>query len=530
MKSALDIDTPRPDHLKICRDGKLIPARTDFKTKGARITRLRRDLRIDRARAVENADGSLSSRPGEPVPQSPKTESPAAAEPTFAGATSWALFQFAGAPYFVMVNIFVFAAYFQSKIVGDYAAGTVVWGRAQALAGVMVALLSPVLGALADAAGPRKPGLLIFSLVSSFSMAMLWFGVPGTVIQTSIFIVLCAVMMEFAFVYHNAMLTSVSTDKNVGWLSGAAFSLDYVGSISLFLIWLALPMLGVLPENDATNVHERLVGPMAALWFLLFMVPLFLFTPDRPKSDLSLTAAVRTGLRQLGQTLRRVGHYRNIATYFVVRAIYADGMSGVFVFLAGFLGFTFGWDFAKIGLYALLVLSVPAFTSAIAGVADDLFGSKRTIQVSLFFFTLGVLGSLSVTPSEYLFVYPVDAALSATQLPVIGGFLALFGFTTFPEQVSLAFSMFGAAFVGPVLASSRTMVARLSPPEMISELYGLFNLTGKATAFLVAFLVAEVTRMTGSPRWAFAVVIVFLSAGLVGMFWVREERSSKADH
>lgn len=449
-------------------------------------------------------------------------------KPSFSGALGWALFQFAGAPYFVMVNIFVFAAYFQREVVGDYATGQQIWGYTQAAAGFLVAALSPILGALADAAGPRKPGLLIFSVISCIAMAMLWFAAPGAIVQTALCVVICAVLMEFAFVYHNAMLTSVSTDKNVGWLSGAAFSLDYMGSIALFLIWLSLPGWGLTPADNSAYAHERLVGPMAAAWFLVFMMPLFLFTPDRPASNLALTTAVRTGLRQLSQTLRRVGHYRNIATYFVVRAIYADGMSGVFVFLAGFLGHTFGWDFAKIGLYALLVLSVPALTSAIAGVVDDLIGSKRTIQLSLLFFTLGVLGSLSVTPAEYLFVYPIDDALRASQLPLIGGFLSIFGFSTFPEQVSLAFSMFGAAFVGPVLASSRTMVARLSPPEMISELYGLFNLTGKATAFVVPLLVAYVTGVTGSPRLGFAVVIVFLTVGLLGMFLVREERSVKA--
>jgi MFS transporter, UMF1 family len=451
-------------------------------------------------------------------------------KPRFAGAAAWALFQFAGAPYFVMVNIFVFAAYFQRDVVGDTVTGQQIWGYTQAAAGFLVALMSPILGALADAAGPRKPGLLIFSAISCVAMAALWFAVPGMIAITAVCIILCAVFMEFAFVYHNAMLTSVSTDRNVGWLSGAAFSLDYMGSILLFLIWLNLASFVALPEGNADFTHERLVGPMSAIWFLVFMIPLFLFTPDRPKSDLSLWAAAKRGLGQLRKTIAQVSHYRNIATYFVVRAIYADGMSGVFIFLAGFLAATFGWDVAKIGLYALLVLSVPAITSAIAGVADDIVGSKLTIQISLAMFTLGVLGSLSVTPTEILFVIPVTDAMRAEQLPLIGSFLSIFGFSTYPEQVSLAFSMLGAAFVGPVLASSRTLVARLSPPEMISELYGLFNLTGKATAFVVPLAVAYVTGVTQSARWGFAVVIVFLVAGLIGMFFVREARSTKAGH
>jgi UMF1 family MFS transporter len=446
------------------------------------------------------------------------------------GAGAWALFQFAAAPYFVMVNIFVFAAYFQKAVVGDYVTGQQVWGYIQGLSGLLVALFSPVLGALADAAGPRKPGLLFFTLASCLAMFSLWFAVPGAIILASAAVLVCAFLMEFAGVYHNAMLTSVSTERNVGWLSGVAFSLDYLGSVTLFVIWLALPVWGLVPQDQGGHEHERLVGPLAAVWCLVFMMPLFLFAPDRPSVGVTMLQAIGAGLTQLSRTLRRVGHYRNVAVYLGVRAIYADGMSGVFTFLAGFIGATFGWSFEKIGLYALLVLTVPIFTSALAGYVDDWIGSKRTIQISLAGFTLGVLGSLSVTQTEYLFVLPVSQDLMSEQIPILGVLLSVFGFVTFPEQLSLAFSMLGAAFVGPVLASSRTMVARLSPPDMISELYGLYNLTGKATAVLVPTLVAFVTGLTGDVRQGFSVVIVFLVAGLIGMAFVREERATKAGY
>ena len=445
------------------------------------------------------------------------------------GAVSWTLFQLAGSPYFVMVNIFVFSAYFQKVVVGDYVRGQVIWGDIQALAGLLVALCSPILGAAADAAGPRKPGLAIFSIISCLGMVALWFAEPGAVLMTGVALVICAVFMEFAFVYHNAMLPDVSGDHNVGWLSGAAFSMDYLGSVTLFLVWLNLPAFGLFGADWPANAHERSVGVLSAAWFAVFMIPLFVFTPDRPSSHLPLFKAIGAGLVQLQGTLRRVGHYRNIATYFVSRAIYADGMSGVFVFLAGFLGGTFGWSFEKIGLYALVVLTVPIFSSAIAGYIDDWIGSKRTIQISLFMFTLGVIGSLSTTPDEYLYFYPVTDDIRVQQIPYLGALLAPLGFTTFPEQLSLAFSMAGSAFVGPVLASSRTMVARLSPPPMVAELYGLFNLTGKATAFVVPYLVSRVTEATQNPRLAFGVVVIFLLAGLIGMSFVREERAVKAD-
>jgi len=446
----------------------------------------------------------------------------------FLGQLGWALYQFAGSPYFVIINIFVFSAYFQKNVVGDSVQGQVIWGYTQATAGVLIALMSPFLGAIADAYGPRKPGLILFSAIALPAMLALWFVTPGYMWLGIIAIVVAAVTMEIAAVYHNAMLTSVAGEGRVGFMSGLAYSLDYIGSVLLFIVWLNLPALGVLAWFDGAFVHERMSGPLSAIWLVVFSIPFVLFTHDRANSGLSLSTAMRKGLIQLGRTVAKASHFRNIAIYLIVRAVYADGMSAVFTFLAGYLSGIFGWDTAKIGIYALIVLTVPIFTSFAGGWIDDKIGSKRTIQIGLLMFTLGVAGSVSTTPDEYLFFFPVTDALRAAQLPVLGPFMSVFGFAQFPEQVSLAFSILGGVFVGPILASSRTMVARIAPLTMISEIYGLYTLTGKATAFAAPFLVAVVTAATHSQRAGFAVILVFLVLGLVGLWWVREERAEVA--
>jgi UMF1 family MFS transporter len=298
--------------------------------------------------------------------------------------------------------------------------------------------------------------------------------------------------------------------------------------VSLFIVWLAVPALGILALLDGEFAHERLAGPLAAIWMVVFSLPFLLFTVDRAPTAVSMVTAAISGLRKLGNTIRNVSHYSNIATFLVVRAIYADGMSAVFIFLAGYLGGVYGWSTERIGIYALIVLTVPIFTSFIGGWIDDLIGTKRTIQICLFAFTLSVLGSISTTPDEYLFFFAVTDELRSQQLPLIGGLLSTFGFTQFPEQLGLFFSLLGGAFIGPILASGRTMVARISPREMISEVYGLFTLTGKATAFLAPLCVAIVTSATQSQRIGFSVILVFLVVGLIGLFWVREERAELA--
>jgi len=446
----------------------------------------------------------------------------------FLGQLGWALYQLASSPYFVIINIFVFAAYFQKNVVGDPVEGQVIWGYSQALAGVLIPFCAPVLGALADAYGPRKPGLIFFSVLAIPAMTALWFVSPGEVTLGFTAIVVAAVTMECAAIYHNAMLPSVVGERNIGLMSGVAYSLDYVGSFSIFMVWLALPALGIMAWFDEPFAHERMSGPLSVLWLIVFSIPFVLFTPDLPYSGLTLWQAIGKGLNQLGHTISRVTHYRNLASYLVVRAVYADGMSAVFAFLAGYLSGIFGWETAKIGIYALIVLTVPIFTSFIGGWIDDRVGSKRTIQIGLAAFTLAVLGSISTTPDEYLFFFPVTDALRDQQLPVIGSLLATFGFTQFPEQISLAFSIVGGMVVGPVLASSRTMVARLAPTTMVSEVYGLYTLTGKATAFAAPFLVAVVTQATQNQRAGFAVILVFLVLGLFGLLWVKEERAEAA--
>ena len=456
-------------------------------------------------------------------------DSTSAAPVSRRGQLGWALYQLASDPYFVMVNIFVFAPYFEGTIVGHYVRGQELWGYVQGASGALIALFSPALGAIADAAGPRKPGLILFSAAGLVAMSGLFWATPGQVWFAAAAVVAAAVMMEFAVVYHNAMLTSIASPRRIGFLSGLAYSLGYVGGVALFLIWLVLPATGLLPHGDTTNLHERIVGPLCAVWLFVFGAAIVFWTPDRAPSGLSIFAAAGSGLRKLGRTLARAGRYRNIATYLVVRAIYADGMSAVFAFLGGYAGGTFGWSVQKIGIYALTVLTVPAVTSAAGGWIDDRVGSKRTIQWGLVLFTLAVTGSISTTPSEFLFVFPMTPELAAQQVPVIGPLLAALGFTSFPEQIALSFAMLGAVFVGPILASSRTMVARLAPPQMISELYGLFTLTGKATAFLAPIFVGLVTGITQSQRAGFAVILIFLVAGIIGLRQVREERAVLAE-
>lgn len=445
------------------------------------------------------------------------------------GQLAWALSEFASGPYFIVINVFVFATYFTSSVVGDGVKGQEYWAYLQGSAGFLIALMSPFLGSLADASGPRKPFVFFFSVIGVPAMCALWFATPGDILPAFIALIIAAIAMEFAGVFQQAMLPSIVSARRVGFLSGLGYTLSYVGATLVFALWLLLPQTGWL-DGMSDNTHERLTGTLCAIWYVIFILPLFVFTPDLPHSGLSLRKAAAKGLRTLGTTLRRLDHYRNIAVYLVARLLYYDGLTAVFTFIGPFAHFTFGWSTEKVGLYGLVIILTAAISASFGGLIDDLIGSKRTIQLSLIAFSLGLAGNLGMSPDTILYVIPVSAEMAASQVPLVGGFLSMLGFVTLPEQLFVVIGVFGGMFAGPALSSSRTMLARIAPPSMIAEFFGLYTLTGRATAFLAPLTIGAVTHFTQDQRSGLMVIFVFIALGFIGLLAVRERPTEALHH
>lgn len=438
---------------------------------------------------------------------------------------SWVLFDWAAQPYYTLILTFLFAPYFVNAVAATPAQGQALWGYAAAAAGIMIALGSPFLGALADGGGRRKPWIATFSAFLVAALATLWFAVPAadpaTVALVLAAFVVATAMAEYTTVFTNSMMPSLVPASQLGRLSGTGWAVGYAGGLMSLAIMAGLivadptsgrTMLGydpLLALDTAAREGDRLVGPFAAIWYALFMIPFFLFVPDIARGVASGTAR-RPALAELWETIRGLPSHRDMLLFLLARMLYSDGLAAIFAFGGIYGASVFGWGAMELGLFGIVLTFAGVFGALAGGVLDDRVGSKTVIVVSLLLLLVGALGILSVDATHVLYVSEVD--------PKIAGSAP---FSSTGEKVFLAFAVLVGMVAAPVQAASRALLARLAPPDKMTQYFGLFAFSGKVTAFLAPLLVAIVTQATDSQRLGMASIAVFLIAGFLLMLPVR---------
>lgn len=412
---------------------------------------------------------------------------------------AWCLFDWANSGFPTVIITFVFSAYFTQAIAETPEAGTAAWGIAMTVSGIAIALLSPVLGAVADRTGRRKPWLAALTTICLAATAALWFAAPevGWLVPALALVVVANIGFEIGMVFYNAMLPDIADRDRIGRVSGWAWGLGYAGGLVCLIICLFLfvqaepPPFGLDPDR-AENV--RIVAPFVAAWFALFAVPLFLLVPDRPRSGMRLVEAARTGLRTLGGTLRNVREHANIARFLAARLFYIDGLNTIFSFGGIYAAGTFGMSVAEIIQFGI-ALNVTAGLGAFAfGWIDDRIGPKWTVLIAV-------------------------AAIGALAVPLL---------VVESKTLFWAFAVPLGIFFGPAQAASRSLMARLAPPELQTEMFGLFALSGKITSFVGPAMVAWATAAFASQRAGMATLLILLVVGFCILLTVRVPRDEEA--
>jgi len=411
---------------------------------------------------------------------------------------SWCLFDWANSAFTTLVVTFIYATYFSQAFAPDEVTGTARWSRAVGLSAVIIALLSPILGAAADKGGKRKRYLAMTTVTAVIATILLTFVKPsmpsGALLAAGLFVV-GNVGFELGMVFYNSFLPTIASPQRIGRVSGYGWGVGYVGG----LVCLVVALVGfVQPEtpwfgiSTADNFNVRATNLLVAGWFGVFSLPLFLFVREHPVPGVGFDVAGT--LRELKQTVQNVRRYREIVKYLIAHLVYNDGLVTVFAFGAIYAAGTFGMSFSEVILFGI-VLNVVAGLGALGfGFVDDKIGGKKTVMLSLVALSVATLIGVFAPTKTWLWVSGV----------LIG------------------------VFAGPNQAASRSLMGRFSPVRHQTEFFGFFALSGKVTSFMGPIVLGAVAQLAGTQRGGIATVIAFFVVGGLLLAWVNERRGIEA--
>ncbi len=410
---------------------------------------------------------------------------------------SWALYDWANSAFTTLVVTFIYSTWFTKAMAPDEVTGTAWWSRAVAVSALLTAVLSPILGAAADRAGARKgflAGTTALCIAGTAALAFIAPTAPGAAVIALVIFVVADWGFETGYTFYNAFLPQIASPERIGRVSGYGWGLGYVGGLAC----MGIALVGFASDNPwfgmstAEGFNYRATNLLVAGWYLVFALPLFLFVPERRVRSLRLD--VRGTLRELGQTLRAIGRYREIVKFLVARLIYNDGLVTVFAFGGIYAAGTFGMTIAEVIVFGV-VLNIAAGVGAFAlGFLDDRVGGRKTILLTLVALAVGTAVAVWAPSRAWLWVAGV----------IIG------------------------VFLGPNQSASRSLMGRFVPERHQAEFFGFYQFSGKATSFLGPVLLGIAAQAFDSQRAGVASVLLFLVVGGGLLLWVDERRGVEA--
>jgi UMF1 family MFS transporter len=450
------------------------------------------------------------------------------------------LYEWARNPIVSVIFTYIFATYFSTDVISDPVRGQAVWGSISAIAGLTIAFLAPTLGAVADMGGSRKPWLALFSTMMIVATFSLWWALPNegglSVPTIASLIIIIAVGFSCSDAFHSSMLPTIAAESRVGFLSGLALSLGNCGALVTlgFLLvafmlpghvnWSFIPAHALFGIDVTTHENSRIAGPLCAVWLLIFCLPLMLFTSESTKQRNYRRSIIPTlfhGLKQVWTTCTQLRHYRNIAVFLLARLFYSDAQGAILIFSGVYAAGVFKWDALTLTIFGIIISITSVCGSFIGGYLDGRIGSKRAILVSISGMFLGLLIAVSMTPTTMFFFiafHPTRAPLGALRF-----------IHTPPELLFVAAQILSVSLVSSAYVNSRAMLIHIAPVSKISEFFGMYALSGAATAFLGPLIVGSTTAYFHSQRIGMASILILLLIGFCLVSSVSEKRSEAVD-
>lgn len=426
----------------------------------------------------------------------------------------WWFFDWASQPYNTLLLTFIFGPYVV-KIIGDGADAQTIWGYGVGAAGILIAIVSPLLGAIADRAGRRMAFIWLFSVMYVVGAAGLWWSAPDDFNVWFVMVSFCIGMigMEFATTFTNAMMPDLAPPEELGRISGSGWAFGYAGGVLALAIMLLFfaeqttgrtiiglsPLFGLDPE---AREGTRFVGPLTAIWYAVFMIPFFLWVREPRRPGIGIAAAARRAFPEMMTTLRNLPRQRSLFAYLASSTFYRDALNGMYTFGGIYAAGVLGWAVTDVGIFGILAAITGAVFAWLGGKADSRFGPKPVILASVVVLALVCLGIVYV------------------------GRESVFGVSVGPDSrlPDIAFYVLGCligAGGGVLQSASRTMMVRQADPARMTEAFGLYALSGKAMSWIAPLSIAVTTQITGSQQLGIVPLIVLFVIGLVLLVFVK---------
>ncbi|HHS94382.1 MAG TPA: MFS transporter [Rhodobacterales bacterium] len=438
----------------------------------------------------------------------------------------WWWFDWASQPYHTLLVTFVFgpffasvaAAWFMGTGLGEKAADAeaqALWSLALTISGLIIGLGAPLMGAMADSTGRRRPWILGFGVLYVLGSSALWFTDPDGSNTWSMLIAfgIGFIGAEFALIFINSQLPGLVEDDDVGKVSGSGFAFGYIGGLSALMIMLIFfmeqpggktlvgldPGFGLL--DAAAREGTRIVGPFTALWFAVFMIPYALWVRD---TDTTKHGSFGDAIRLLIRSLKNLTRKRSLSAYLLSSMFYRDALNGLYGFGGVYATLVLDWSIVTVGIFGIVSGMSAALFSWLGGKLDARLGPKPVIKAAIWAL-IAVIVVILFMSREALFGMPLPEG------------------STLPDIIFFACGILIGGMGGTLQAASRTLMVRHADPAAPTESFGLYGLSGRATSFMAPALIGIVTTWSGSARMGVSPLIGLLLLGLILLIWVKPD-------
>lgn len=413
----------------------------------------------------------------------------------------WCFYDFANSSFTTIVVTFIYSAFFADYIVGNSSLGQIYWGNAVTICAIIIAILSPIMGAIADQGGLRKTFLFIWTMICIIFSVLLYFPTKGDIYFALGVFIVANVAFEMGCVFCNAYVPTLTTKKNMGKISGYGYAFGYLGGLLALVVGLVTialpdqPMFGITTENGQ---NFRSMNLLVAIWFFIFSIPTFLWLKKDNKKNHINKNLIKNSFKQLSITYKDIKKYKNTVRFLIARLFYNDALITIFSFGGIIAKGVYNFNLEKMLIFGITLGVSAGIGAYFMGFVDDKIGAKKTIQYS----------NLLLLIATCLVVF-----VDNENIFWIAGILV--GFSSGPNQ-----------------SSSRSLMSRFSPKDKQNEFFGFFAFSGKITAFLGPFLLAQVTHISliyfdvsneTAQRLGVSVVLLLLILGSVMLSFVNEE-------